>query len=589
MRERIVTDLPKLGGRLERIAKAFSDSSGVTVRFHSDKCCTDGKVITLPLRCANMAAENMDVVWAYVNHEAEHVRQEMLAENAIAAGVMIQADAAMSSQAKATSFARWAKEPTEAPSSVVPMMGSLRRAGHSYLAKWLNVMEDIRIERIAGDRFEGIRQHLHAGRAHLLEAWIERAEAEDGETHINDFVAAGLIFQSHGHDVSWLPSKAKAIIDGMPDVVGKLDSFHDAVNAAIIVAAYLKAVHDEASGPDVPAGDEGGGPDESSESPLEGLADAVKAGSGSAPHTPESEQVERHSSPLVVTSQDRLVADPIKPSDKGKLGEIRATTAVNAVVLASQMSAMLMAKGLAVKMREQPRGKLDRRSLSRLNRPGELPKRDIFCKKIPGAKLNTAVSVLIDCSGSMGGIKMTTARTAAALIGDTLVHLENLGVQWNMFGFLTDYDWYSRNRSLISVDDVRMCRLEPVIHQLVKGWDEDWRHTAPRVCHLDAEGQNADADSVRWAVHDNLKRKADRHIVLVLSDGSPCVSGDYRKQSESLRAAVKEATSLGVEIQGLGILDESVRHYYPVSEVINNIGELPRAVIAMSRKWFIQQ
>jgi len=66
-----------------------------------------------------------------------------------------------------------------------------------------------------------------------------------------------------------------------------------------------------------------------------------------------------------------------------------------------------------------------------------------------------------------------------------------------------------------------------------------------------------------------------RRMVLIITDGSP-------DGAANVRAAIKAATALGVEVYGLGIDSPHITTLLPGrSRVIATIGELPGAVFSM--------
>lgn len=836
--ERIHSGLPKLGSRLERIAKAFSDSTGATVGFHGGTCATDGSRIILPVKCANLAEDQMDLVWGMLDHEAEHVRVETGAKHAREAGLAPSVNAAIwdvSQRGPRAAMALPAGTIHVIPSKHLQFFAS---TGHPDLATWLNVVEDVRIERQAGERFEGVRQHLEAGRLDCLKGWQERV-ATSVVPPLEQLLVA-VIFGAFGHDISWVSPQTKTMLRkfrGLIALLEVLDTHHDAINLAVAFADAVRTKgasappppkaaklpkpppkpkeepdepgpadgdgagekedapesesgdggEEDADGPgscedsgsesevseepgdggesevegeedptadgseaDVPeeqpaatpeadgdstqdAGQGEGEEAESCDSPVtddgegedgetseasgdeasededaEGVGDADEdgdegpgdstggggeddepwpedepaepAGEGAAPggdeagdveagaeigdaghgdepgdvesgdeagdegdevigieilewgdgtteepmsldwsgyiptmavesplevlkehleemakearHTEDTLEVTQWQSPYEVIRHDRVETLEESASGLAELQALRSKHSHTATTLAGRLRTLLLARSQARRLNDQDHGKLDRRALHSLNRPGHIPNRNVFQKTIPGIRQDVAITILVDCSGSMTGAKIAVARQAAALLGDTMVNLEPLGIVWSLVGFTTDYNWmtyHAPDLRAAAVDKSEWdnaYRLEPLVHYRVKSWKDNWRVVAARTAELHASTQNADADSLRWAVRDNLAQKAGRHVVMVLSDGAPCVTGDRRKQYAGLKHAVKEAMSTGVEVQGLGILDASVREFYPVNQTISNVQQLPEAILKMSQGWF---
>ena len=275
---------------------------------------------------------------------------------------------------------------------------------------------------------------------------------------------------------------------------------------------------------------------------------------------------------------DEIVRNRINSDSRIRLENARKQTSRHAMTLAGQMRTLLLARSQATTIRDQRRGKLDRRRLATLNRPGYLPNRNVFTQTAPGQKQDVSVIIVMDCSGSMTGSKLRLARQGVVLLGDVLMQLKPLGVEFSAFGFTT-----KRNQK----GEKNASRRESIRHYTFKSWDDDWRLTAARtMTDLDCRN-NADADSVKWAVHSLAGRKSARKIMLVLSDGSPACRGKNYHQRRELKAVIQGAMKAGIEVHGIGIKDSSVLAFYPVCEVVNDVQELSSSVIKMAKQWLL--
>jgi cobalamin biosynthesis protein CobT len=293
--------------------------------------------------------------------------------------------------------------------------------------------------------------------------------------------------------------------------------------------------------------------------------------------------------------QDRLVQ--LNP-DKVRATTIRDGVADQTLTLAQQMRILLTTRSVARRIPDQDAGKLDRRSLYRLNRPGYLPATNVFEQKIPGRSYKLAITVLVDCSGSMSGSKINLALQAATLLGDTLHQLGSLGVRFAVTGFTADQGEIGHGGRAAGYAGHRWVgghysRTDAVVHYPFKRWDEDWTRVWTRVGGLAGGAgwgsclrNNADADSVKWAARDLYDQRADRHILLVLSDGEPACAGNMDEQSAELKRVVKMAMKAGIEVWGIGIEDASVRSFYKNWRVVANASQLSRTIIEVARLWF---
>lgn len=212
----------------------------------------------------------------------------------------------------------------------------------------------------------------------------------------------------------------------------------------------------------------------------------------------------------------------------------------------------------------------------------------VFRSRFETQARNTAVSLVVDCSGSMGGSKIHLAGVAAYALSTVL---DRLKITHEVIGF-TAFD-SGEMRALIKsdakyhgVDAYRAgwSRIEPVYMPVFKPFSSKLDTQArSRIAHLterpDWLHQNIDGESVQIAARRLLQQRAERHVMIVLSDGEPrCTAG--RGQEEHLKKVVKEMTAQGVEVIGIGIQSTAVKRFYPKHVVLNDADELPARVMS---------
>jgi cobalamin biosynthesis protein CobT len=85
---------------------------------------------------------------------------------------------------------------------------------------------------------------------------------------------------------------------------------------------------------------------------------------------------------------------------------------------------------------------------------------------------------------------------------------------------------------------------------------------------------NNDSDAVHWAWQQVLKRRESRKILIVLSDGAPTDSwkGHAHKNLKFVTNAIEKDGR--VELYGVGIMSEAVRHYYTNYKVLYSPEEI---------------
>jgi cobalamin biosynthesis protein CobT len=92
-------------------------------------------------------------------------------------------------------------------------------------------------------------------------------------------------------------------------------------------------------------------------------------------------------------------------------------------------------------------------------------------------------------------------------------------------------------------------------------------------------GANADGDAILFAAKRLLERREERKMLFVLSDGQPAYRSDTRCKHQYTRDAVDWCTFRGIDVMGLGMLDQSVSQYYPKYVVINDMNDFARTYI----------
>ena len=186
----------------------------------------------------------------------------------------------------------------------------------------------------------------------------------------------------------------------------------------------------------------------------------------------------------------------------------------------------------------------------------------IFKKKIVSDTLNTAITVLIDSSGSMSGDKYGHAIAAACMLNESLGNTLHMPIE--ILGFTewgkTPVNFIHRkhNDRLVSKE------------KLVVGLEDAGRRLL----------NNADGDSILWAYDRLCQRKEKRKLLIVISDGSPAYSGtrgDIVKYTKDVVARIQDERK--VEVYGIGVMDSNVRMFYKDNCVIHSSSELEPALL----------
>jgi len=128
-------------------------------------------------------------------------------------------------------------------------------------------------------------------------------------------------------------------------------------------------------------------------------------------------------------------------------------------------------------------------------------------------------------------------------------------------------------------------RYEPIYMPILKDWNQNFtadRQSAVIMAAKDVRlRNNVDGESIEYAGRMLWAQPGARKLMIVLSDGCPSARGDYREQAVHLRRVVKRLEASGVEVFGLGIMDESVKRFYKNAVVIKHMDEVLTTVMGV--------
>ena len=200
---------------------------------------------------------------------------------------------------------------------------------------------------------------------------------------------------------------------------------------------------------------------------------------------------------------------------------------------------------------------------------------------------DTIVTLLIDNSGSMRGRPITIAAICADILSRTL---ERCSVKVEILGFTTKNWKGGKSREAWNKSDKpkNPGRLNDLRHIIYKGADTHWRQSKNNLGLMLKEGllkENIDGEAISWAFNRIKKRKEERKILMIISDGAPVDdstlsvnSGDFLEKH--LKKMVKFIESKSdVEILAIGI-GHDVSRYYNKAIKITDIHELGDVMIS---------
>ncbi len=209
---------------------------------------------------------------------------------------------------------------------------------------------------------------------------------------------------------------------------------------------------------------------------------------------------------------------------------------------------------------------------------------------------DTLVTILIDNSGSMRGKPISVAAICADILSRTL---ERCLVKVEVLGFTTKHwkggscreKWMKNNKPKFPG------RLNDLRHIIYKSADTPWRQSKTNMGLMLKEGllkENIDGEALKWAYNKMAKRKEERKILMVISDGAPVDdstlssnSSDYLENN--LKSVVKwiEQNST-IELLAIGI-GHDVKRYYSRAVKIADVQDLGDVMINQLTDLFVEE
>ncbi len=200
---------------------------------------------------------------------------------------------------------------------------------------------------------------------------------------------------------------------------------------------------------------------------------------------------------------------------------------------------------------------------------------------------DTVVTLLIDNSGSMRGRPITIAAICADILSRTL---ERCSVKVEILGFTTKNWKGGQSRELWTKNSKPKSpgRLNDLRHIIYKGADIHWRQAKNNLGLMLKEGllkENIDGEAILWSYNRIKKRKEERKILMVISDGAPVDdstlsvnSGDFlEKHLKKIVKFIENKSDIEVLAIGIG---HDVSRYYNKAIKITDVNELGDVMIS---------
>ncbi len=504
------------------VASVLGRKYGVKVIVGGKGAYTDGNTIHLPALPLDSNETLIGLARGYIDHEAAHIRE--------------------------TRF-DWLKL-----ANLTPLE----------MHVW-NTFEDWRVEHRLARLFPGCRQNFNWLIQHLFGDRSEQAtdpamailnwlllsvRAWDVANLANQRYMVGVFVQQHYPD---LTDRLNLILK---KVHARCNSTQDCILYAREVISVLKEITD--SLPPENKGFEDG--KTSKTNALDGVAKEslkrlLQATEAELPedlgealaYSLSKEQPQGADEALRVARLGSKATKPIKPDDAAAAR--RASTA-----LRIQLQGMLQSSVLT-RSKTARHGRLDSRQLHRLS----VADSRVFKRESRKAGMNTAVHILLDCSGSMRRrIKLTTQVCHAVVTALDSIDGINVGV--TAFPAGTPIDGGNGNDR------------GPTVCPILKHNERMHADFA-----VSATGCTPLGEALWWVLQQMQPLPESRKVILILTDGDP-------DSANVARNAIEDGRRFGVEIYGLGIMSESISRLLPNhSCIIHGLSELAPAMFSMLR------
>lgn len=264
-------------------------------------------------------------------------------------------------------------------------------------------------------------------------------------------------------------------------------------------------------------------------------------------------------------------------------------------VMQKDIERMMAAQSRVFNVAGQRSGRLNSSGLHRLS-AGDAR---VFSRREEIRAKDTAVALLSDCSGSMKGAPMATALSASYALASVL---ERCNIPSECMGFTTAGFYGGSEHTPLTADQinqyqadlqhevskskVNFSRTYPIYMPIFKEFHERInaeikKRFAYQRKYQPMMGGNIDGESLEYAAMRLAKRKEKRKVIMVLSDGFPAGA---RGDDEHLKYMVERLTKMGFDLVGIGIKSNAVARFYDNYVILNEITDLPRAVMTELKK-----
>lgn len=234
-------------------------------------------------------------------------------------------------------------------------------------------------------------------------------------------------------------------------------------------------------------------------------------------------------------------------------------------VIRRQLQRSLQGYVMSSKCERLKKGRLNMRELYRVANGAQ----NVMYQETDEKKLDAAVSLVIDCSGSMYGNKIKLASQLAILFAETLFRMK---VPFEAIGFYSEPNGFGYNSKKSS----REC--EYVNHVVYKEFNEPFVRgdVKFRFGSIKSRGANIDHEAIRFSATRLFTHSASRKLQIVLCDGKPngC-GGTYGGYlTDALKETNRQIAGAGIQQFAFGLRTDCVKYFYPDHAILYEVEDL---------------
>jgi len=213
--------------------------------------------------------------------------------------------------------------------------------------------------------------------------------------------------------------------------------------------------------------------------------------------------------------------------------------------VANQLTRLFICRTKPRILRNQEDGKLDLRAIISDHMDN---RKDVRSRTKPASLDMAAVSIMMDNSGSMNGIRATRSYQ---ILSALLNILNKARVPTECAGFTCEGARNSRYRDC------------PAIIDIVKKFEDPYNlQTMKRCIPPSFKSMNCEVDTLRWLAPRLMRRPEGKKIMIIFGDGVPIIGGGLdRRLTATYKTYIHMLRTLGVIVFGFGI-DCNLHHIF---------------------------